>query len=417
MLALSNGASATVTITEAQSGAAGGLAITSAGAVTNARSQTISGTADPSKAGAVVHILDAGPSGTIEIGTATVQANGAWSATAQLSAVEGNHLVSATLDGGSSPAVAYTLDWTPAVVTGTQSVSGLSNKTVETLTIKATDSLAGVKSVEVFDNGVDIGAATLTSAGWSFTTGKLADGAHAFTAAATDKAGNVSAAVSTGAVMTVDTVAPSVVLTDATRATAGAKTATTVFGHAEAGATVTLSANGSVVASGIAADAKGDWSFTSSIIQANRLTTLTAVATDAAGNKGAVSNELVLGTASTDKITDASSGVVFVAGSGADTITGGGGADRFVFHAGFGKDVITNFQPGASATAVHDVIVLDRVIAGLAGISTDSALAAYVLGRTTDTASGVLLQITATDSILLQHVTKSQLIVSDFHLI
>ena len=45
------------------------------------------------------------------------------------------------------------------------------------------------------------------SGAWSFTTATLADGAHSFTATATDAAGNVSAA-SAALSVTIDTGAP-----------------------------------------------------------------------------------------------------------------------------------------------------------------------------------------------------------------
>lgn len=44
-------------------------------------------------------------------------------------------------------------------------------------------------------------------------------------------------------------------------------------------------------------------------------------------------------------------------GEGNDTLTGGAGGDSFIFHAGFGKDTITDFTEGAG---VNDVIQFDQ---------------------------------------------------------
>ena len=55
-------------------------------------------------------------------------------------------------------------------------------------------------TVQVYDGATLLGTATANGSGaWSFTTATLADGAHSFTATATDAAGNVSAASSAAA--------------------------------------------------------------------------------------------------------------------------------------------------------------------------------------------------------------------------
>jgi len=51
--------------------------------------------------------------------------------------------------------------------------------------------------IKVFDGTNLLGAATADASGiWTFETGLLSDGAHSFTATATDAAGNISAASS-----------------------------------------------------------------------------------------------------------------------------------------------------------------------------------------------------------------------------
>jgi len=62
------------------------------------------------------------------------------------------------------------------------------------------------------------------------------------------------------------------------------------------------------------------------------------------------------GGAGNDTIRGGNSDDTIIGGAGNDTLTGGGGNDTFVFRAGFGRDVITDFQVGSSAK--HDVLDL-----------------------------------------------------------
>src|SRR5205823_6094894 len=50
----------------------------------------------------------------------------------------------------------------------------------------------GVSSVQVYDGATLLGAATVSSGNWSYTTAALLDGSHSFTAKATDTAGNTT---------------------------------------------------------------------------------------------------------------------------------------------------------------------------------------------------------------------------------
>ena len=66
----------------------------------------------------------------------------------------------------------------------------------------------GITSVQVYDGEVLLGSADVSGGAWTFTTAALGEGAHGFTAAATDKAGLVA---STAAVTAnVETTAPAV---------------------------------------------------------------------------------------------------------------------------------------------------------------------------------------------------------------
>ena len=81
---------------------------------------------------------------------------------------------------------------------------GITNDNILTLT-----GTAEVNStVKIYDGATLLGQATADGSGaWSYTTAALANGAHNFTATATDAAGNASAASATLNV-TVDTAAP-----------------------------------------------------------------------------------------------------------------------------------------------------------------------------------------------------------------
>ena len=62
-------------------------------------------------------------------------------------------------------------------------------------TLTLTGTAEANSTVKVYDGATLLGTVTANGSGaWSFTTGALADGAHSFTATATDAAGNVSAA-------------------------------------------------------------------------------------------------------------------------------------------------------------------------------------------------------------------------------
>jgi subtilisin-like proprotein convertase family protein len=62
-------------------------------------------------------------------------------------------------------------------------------------------------TVEVFDGGISLGAATLIGTVWTLQTGTLAEGSHAFTARATDAAGNVGPDSATTTIL-IDTIEP-----------------------------------------------------------------------------------------------------------------------------------------------------------------------------------------------------------------
>jgi hypothetical protein len=147
------------------------------------------------------------------------------------------------------------VDVTAPVVTASESVSGWTNQTSDLITVTATDAGSGVKSVEIFDNGNDLGAAQLVNGVWTFTAQNLTEGSHAFTATATDNAGNTSAAVSAGAPDLVDVTAPTAptaladkgIVNGYVNASNDDATHDVLTGTAEKGSIVTVYDNGSLL--------------------------------------------------------------------------------------------------------------------------------------------------------------------------
>jgi Ca2+-binding RTX toxin-like protein len=155
-------------------------------------------------------------------------------------------------------------------------------------------------TVTLLDGANVVGTGVASALGaWSVTTSALAAGAHALTATATDRAGNVSVA-SVALPITIDTAAPLVPSIPDLSAASDSGVSNTdnitnvtrpVFtGTAEANATVTLLDGVTVVGSG-AADALGAWSVTASALAAGAHA-ITAKATDLAGNTSVASAAL-----------------------------------------------------------------------------------------------------------------------------
>lgn len=179
-----------------------------------------------------------------------------------------------------------------APVTGAVANGGSTN---DTLPFCSGTMQAGTTQVQIFDNGVLVGNATLTSTTtWAYQfTGVLADGIHVLTAVATDAAGNVSVASSSYSIL-VDTVAPSAPFVEsavddvgATRGIISANGSTDdssplLTGSMAAGDTVRIFRNG--VDMGLAtATSATTWQFQAPTLAIGSHT-FTAVSSDAAGN-------------------------------------------------------------------------------------------------------------------------------------
>ena len=262
------------------------------GQVTDDARPTLSGTGE---AGATITVYD---NGTL-LGTTTVGTGGTWTFTPPRDLTTGSHDLTATATDPAGNTGAVSGAWNVKVdttapnapvistvtdnqgsVTGTVGIGQPTDDTTPTLTGTAEAN----STISIFDNGVVIGTAQADGAGnWSFTTPTLTEGAHTFTARATDVAGNTSAA-STVTTVNVDLTPPAAPTDLVVNATG-----TQVTGHAEAGSTVTiLSSTGTVLGTGVA-DGLGNFTATLTPSQTSGQT-LQAYATDVAGNPGQPAN-------------------------------------------------------------------------------------------------------------------------------
>jgi hypothetical protein len=107
---------------------------------------------------------------------------------------------------GASPSRTVTVD------TAAPGAPAITTPSADVLQNAKTVNLAGTTAsgttVEIFDGAVSKGQATVSGTTWTLTLSNVADGAHPYTAKATDTAGNVSGA-SPSRTVTVDTTPPS----------------------------------------------------------------------------------------------------------------------------------------------------------------------------------------------------------------
>ena len=266
---------------------------------------TLTGTAE---AGSTVELLDAGK----VIGTGSAAAiTGAWSITVSPTLTLGNQTITAiAMDGAGNTGVAsapVVVDIVASAVTPPPSAPVLlaasdSGAKGDGLTNVATPTFTGIgvanDIVTLHDNGsaLGIGTGTVTAGGtWSITFGTaLSDGLHAISATEAPAGGTASAA-SAAFGLTIDTHAPAApsapVLTDGLGKsdTIVNTTALILTGTAEAGSVVDLLDAGKVIGTGAAAAVTGAWSITVAPTLALGIQTITATATDAAGNTSVAS--------------------------------------------------------------------------------------------------------------------------------
>ncbi|WP_404362435.1 Ig-like domain-containing protein [Corallococcus coralloides] len=224
--------------------------------------------------------------GTTVLCTATADSSGAWSCTSS-TLTDGPHTVSVTARdavGNTSPArtVSFTVDASAPDAPVIATPANGSVLAAPPATYSGTAEPGSRVTVTV--DGTPLGTVTTNGSGeWSITPGPaLADGGHTVTAVAQDAAGNNSpVATST---FSVDTTAPDAPVFTAPDLNATVTTARpAITGTADAGSQVTLVIGGTSYGP-LNVDGTGHWSFTPATDLPQGTVTVTATATDAAGN-------------------------------------------------------------------------------------------------------------------------------------
>ncbi|MBB4403782.1 MULTISPECIES: Ig-like domain-containing protein [Rhizobium/Agrobacterium group] len=116
---------------------------------------------------------------------------------------------------------------------------------------------------------------------------------------------------------------------------------------------------------------------------------------------GGAGNDVVFGGAGNDEISGGSGHDVLAGGSGNDVLTGGSGVDIFVFAAGDGRDVVTDFQAGL------DIVQLSKDV-----FADYQALIAS--GAFTDGANGAEIAFKDGSTITFDGVKTEQFVIDDF---
>ena len=183
---------------------------------------------------------------------------------------------------------------------GSSQTDDITNVTTPTLT--GTAEVGSTVTLYDTDGTTVLDSATATGGSWSITSPVLSEGSHTLRAKAVDAAGNESV-LSSGLTVTIDTTlpaAPAVPALDSGSDTGSSNsdnltnaTSLTFTGTAEAGSTVALSSNVDG-ALGTETASAGSWSLTTSDVTTSGSHTITAIATDVAGNSSAASSGLAI---------------------------------------------------------------------------------------------------------------------------
>ncbi|CQU00168.1 VCBS repeat-containing protein [Salmonella enterica subsp. enterica serovar Typhi] len=374
------------------------------GGSTNETRPTLSGTGE---AGTTISIYN----GSALVGTAQVQANGSWSFTPSTSLGAGvwNLTATATDAAGNTSAASeirsFTIDTTaPAapvidtVYDGTGPITG--NLSSGQITDEARPVISGTReantTIRLYDNGTLLAEIPAdNSSSWRYTPDtSLATGNHVITVIAVDAAGNASP-VSDSVNFVVDTTPPlTPVITSVSDDQApglgtianGQNTndpTPTFSGTAEAGATITLYENGTVIGT-TTAQPDGAWSVSTSTL-ASGTHVITAVATDAAGNSSPNSTAFTLTVDTTAPQTPILTSVV-------DDVAGG-------VTGNLANGQITNDnRPTLNGTAEAGSVVSIYDGDTLLGVTSANASGAWSFTPTTGLNDGTrTLTVTATD--------------------
>ncbi len=270
--------------------------------ITSDATPTVQGTADSGIT--ITLFLDGSPVGT------TTASNGSWSYTQSTALSDGTYSFTAQardLAGnlsGVSDGLAIAIDTlapSAPIIASFSEDSGLAG---DGITNDSTPTLSGTaeanSSVTIRRNGTVVGTTLAAGDGtWTFTSAVLVDGSYSFTALATDLAGNVSLA-SAPLAITIDTTTPMPVITALVEDTGASDsdgitsdTTPTLSGTAEAGSTVTLFLDGSIVGN-TTANSSGNWSYAQTTALSEGTYAFTAQATDIADNTSALSAAIAL---------------------------------------------------------------------------------------------------------------------------
>lgn len=245
------------------------------------------------------------PFGTVSIyvdgvisGTATADAAGNWTYTIPASLADGSYDIHATTTDAAgntsvdSETLTVEIDTEVPAKPAVELTSGSSPLNENQPALKGT--AEANSTVSIYVDGVVTGTATADASGnWSFTPGTaLADGSRTITVTAEDAAGNISV-TSEELMLVIDTGVPdapsSPVLSGSSNG--HSNNSKPVFtGTAEANSSVNIYVDG-VLAGTVAADASGNWSYTPAADLSDGTHTISATATDAAGNTSASGGE------------------------------------------------------------------------------------------------------------------------------
>ncbi|WP_172563217.1 Ig-like domain-containing protein [Vibrio alginolyticus] len=226
--------------------------------------------------------------------TTVADGNGDWSITPEAPLADGTTVTATASDeaGNESAPATVVVDGVAPIVSVNDATT---NDATPTLTGSVDDATA---SVTVTVDGADYTATNNGDGTWTLaddTLPSLADSSYTVTVTATDEAGNQGTATGT---LVIDTTAPAAPVLDATNGSE-------ISGTAEAGSEVQVDVDGDGISDyTTVADGNGDWSITPDTPLADG-TTVTATASDEAGNESAPATVVVDGVAPIVSVNDA----------------------------------------------------------------------------------------------------------------
>ncbi|ENK2312385.1 Ig-like domain repeat protein, partial [Vibrio alginolyticus] len=226
--------------------------------------------------------------------TTVADGNGDWSITPDAPLADGTTVTATASDeaGNESAPATVVVDGVAPIVSVHDATT---NDATPTLTGSVDDATA---SVTVTVDGADYTATNNGDGTWTLadnTLASLADNSYTVTVTATDEAGNQGTTTGT---LVIDTMAPAAPVLDATNGSE-------ISGTAEAGSEVQVDVDGDGISDyTTVADGNGDWSITPDAPLADG-TTVTATASDEAGNESAPATVVVDGVAPIVTVNDA----------------------------------------------------------------------------------------------------------------